>query len=422
MERQTTLEAVFNAQLLGEPRMKFERKMGFSGASVMECECNWETGKASSLPSTVFIKQIVLEPPEDGASEDAVSKWRRNRQSYLNEIHFLAQYAPALMEKAGNAIPKVFKVLHQGKFEAKGDDAESFLFVSESMSHNTQIIEVTDNKQHLTSTLDWLAGMHAQYHGKHQSAESIGQSEMDSVWREGTHLALAKRPLKELENLPKNWQAFCEAFKWPAFADLGSRVAAITPKIAVHLSPVALQKAMDDGQTCDNNAMRRFTLVHGDAKPANLFFSGEGEEGESVKAWAIDWQWAGWGVGATDIVYFLATGMSDAQINSLNLEADVLRPYYSVFSSHWSKLRAGEGECDYPFEEFIFDFKCACVDYVRWIMACRLPGETPEKFAKRREEMDPNLGAYRRSETMMLFLISKVEEYLPDIEARLGPK
>ena len=249
-------------------------------------------GRRLQLCPTVFIKNIILEPPGDGAGEDAVSKWRRNRQSYLNEIHFLSQYAPALMEKAGNRIPQVYKCLHQGKFEGSGEDAESFLFVSESMSHNTQIVEATDNKQHIASTLEWLAGMHAQYYGQHMATENSASNEMESVWREGTHLALAKRPPKELDNLAKNWQAFCEAFNWPAFGDLGTRVAAIAPKIATHLSPVALQKAIDEEQTCNSNAMRRFTLVHGDAKPANLFFAVDGDD---VAAYAIDYQWTGWG-------------------------------------------------------------------------------------------------------------------------------
>ena len=56
------LEHVFSASLLEQPRKVWENRMGFSGASVMEVDCNWES-KATELPSRVFVKNILLEPP-----------------------------------------------------------------------------------------------------------------------------------------------------------------------------------------------------------------------------------------------------------------------------------------------------------------------------------------------------------------------
>ena len=51
---QQVLEHVFSASLLEQPRKVWENRMGFSGASVMEVDCNWEsihkfTGSADTL-------------------------------------------------------------------------------------------------------------------------------------------------------------------------------------------------------------------------------------------------------------------------------------------------------------------------------------------------------------------------------------
>ncbi len=379
------------------------RMMGFSGASVREVKCQW-MGADHSLPNKVFIKNIILEPPKN-ANEDALFKWRRNRLSYLNEITFLEQYAPTLRGNGAN-IPDVYKVLHQGTPEGEGDSVESFLFVSESMSRSgiQQVIEFEDAQ--FKSALRWLARLHGSYQGMISEG---GGKEGEDVWREGTHLALSKRPPKELVSLPENWQKFCEAFGWPAFGGLGARVAAIAPKIAAQLSPLGGEESSE----C--LPLGAFTLVHGDAKPANLFFA---EREGMVDTFAIDFQWSGWGIASTDIIYLIATGLCDSHVNSLDLDKDVLKVYHEALIEELGKRRVPPAQHT-TYEELTYHFQLATIDYVRWIMACRLPGDTPAKFAKRKEEMDPNLGSYRRSEAMMIWLLSTVENFLPKVEARL---
>ena len=125
------------------------------------------------------------------------------------------------------------------------------------------------------------------------------------------------------------------------------------------------------------------------------------------------------GVGATDIIYFIATGMSDMQINSLNLEVDILRPYYSMFEAKRSVLGEKEAAATTAMTSLSSTSRCPA-----WTTCA---GSWHADFLERRRrnsrsaerEMDPNLGAYRRSEAMMLFLLSRVEEYLSDVEAGL---
>jgi hypothetical protein len=160
-------------------------------------------------------------------------------------------------------------------------------------------------------------------------------------------------------------------------------------------------------------------LVHGDFKTGNLFF------GPDEEVTAIDFQWSGMGVGATDIVYLIGTGSSDALLEGIEVDKDVLEPYYSAFLAAAKRAEEtgaviGATYTHATFAQLQDDFQLALLDYVRWIMACRLPGSTPASFAKCKAEMNLNLGAYRRSEPLVKWLFSKVAEYLPLVEKRFG--
>jgi hypothetical protein len=138
----------------------------------------------------------------------------------------------------------------------------------------------------------------------------------------------------------------------------------------------------------------------------------------------IDYQWSGIAMGVTDIVYLLATSASDGFIKDLDLEEGLLRPYYTAFTSAFESVHkdidSKAAVLQYSFEELIDDFQLAVLDYVRWAVSCRLGGETPAKYAGRRQVIDPNLGSYRRSENMLRFLLKLVEKYLPSVEERKG--
>lgn len=156
-------------------------------------------------------------------------------------------------------------------------------------------------------------------------------------------------------------------------------------------------------------------------KPGNMFFLHKAAAQQRGCAVAlIDYQWSGVALGVTDIVYLLATSAADEFIQDLDVEEGLLRPYYATFSS---VMEATQGEGDraasdvYTFEELVSDFQLAVIDYVRWAVSCRLGGETPDKYAARRQVVDLNLGSYRRSEHMLKFLFLLVERYLPRVES-----
>ena len=72
------------------------------------------------------------------------------------------------------------------------------------------------------------------------------------------------------------------------------------------------------------------------------------------------------------------------------------------------------------------------MDYARWVFAYRLRGDSPEDFRRRGDKVDVNLGLFRRHIPRrgakvplrwlqrMQWLLQRVEEFLPELEERLG--
>ena len=123
----------------------------------------------------------------------------------------------------------------------------------------------------------------------------------------------------------------------------------------------------------------------------------------------------------TEIIYLLASAGPDEFIDAIDLENEVLRPYYSSFTSAYAAQPDNANiTVHYSFDELLYDFQLAVLDYVRWAVTCRLGGENPQKYAARREKIDVNLGSYRRSDRMLRFLFDLVSAYLPTVEKEIA--
>jgi thiamine kinase-like enzyme len=101
------------------------------------------------------------------------------------------------------------------------------------------------------------------------------------------------------------------------------------------------------------------TLIHGDYKITNLFYSNNNKI-----VYTIDWQWLGTGCGATDISYFLYTSLpifnSNNYISSVEMDTSIREKYdyYSTIEldlmyEYWKNLiENGVDQEQYTFELF----------------------------------------------------------------------
>lgn len=132
-----------------------------------------------------------------------------------------------------------------------------------------------------------------------------------------------------------------EAFRSAEITTLGERIAAVSQRVTEQLYAVdATEK----------------TLIHGDYKSPNIFFSLDG--GAAV----IDFQWAGPGVAASDVIYLFATS---AAPESLPAVPELLNHYFTTLNS----VLKATGKGVYSTISFNFHYNLACVD-CEWRRMC----------------------------------------------------
>ena len=149
---------------------------------------------------------------------------------------------------------------------------------------------------------------------------------------------------------------------WPGFAEVFGR----------HLPPGALDlgAAVADyyESVLDSLAREPFTLVHGDMRAANIFFS-DGDRGVTF----VDWQLCCRGKGVFDVAYLLA-GSATVRVRR-RYEFHILREWYDV---------AADGRPGYTFRDAVNDYRrglLACVGYAVAGVTLARPHERERRVA-----------------------------------------
>ncbi|RHY09343.1 hypothetical protein DYB36_003531 [Aphanomyces astaci] len=99
------------------------------------------------------------------------------------------------------------------------------------------------------------------------------------------------------------------------------------------------------------------TLLHGDAKSANMLW-----RDETTCAW-VDFQYVGRGLGAKDVAYLLCSSGNRSEV--ANKADDLLRWYFGEFES--AMMLAGHDSRGYTFDQFQGHFDWCLLDYVRFM-------------------------------------------------------
>jgi len=204
----------------------------------------------ASVPSVVVKRVTPPEQPQHPRGWSGARGHARKLRSYAVEAAFYRAFAKDC--DAGCRVPRAWAVEAEGSgwhFVLEDLDANGFdrrrLDREGSLGHGE-----------LRRSLDWLARFHALFLGRVPAG----------LWPVGTYWHLDTRP-DELA----------------AMRDVALKAAA--PAIDARLRGAPSQ-----------------TLVHGDAKLANLCFSAEGVA-------AVDFQYVGGGVGVKDLAYFLGSAL-----------------------------------------------------------------------------------------------------------------
>ena len=154
-----------------------------------------------------------------------------------------------------------------------------------------------------------------------------------AVWQSGSYWQPSMQPPEQLDQVANAWERHREAFGL-AFSEakeltgidltrLGQRLQAV-----VHRAGQSAHPFNDPESSKQYNSWR--TLIHGDAKSANIFLRESEESQSQVQVGLIDFQWCGFGLAATEVAHHILAAVDMESLSyDGSKEAELLDHYYS---------------------------------------------------------------------------------------------
>ncbi|KAH7108149.1 kinase-like domain-containing protein [Auriculariales sp. MPI-PUGE-AT-0066] len=270
-----------------------------------------------SMPISLVLKHINAP-----ARSDASISHRRKLKSYAVERYFYQHLASRLPTTVAVAVS--YPTRSSGALLLEDLNAKYSRPASGRMDRlDTNVV------------LTWLAGFHATFWGQRgvvpppsEMDSGIPEASVNGVWEQGTYFYLDTRQ-DEL-----------------AAIDDGGEYAFLLPWASKVNEQLALERAAG-----------RCTLLHGDAKDANIMFS------PTRECALVDFQYVGAGVPTLDIAYFLGTSVRASLLQGEG-EVQLLRVYHEALAT---ALRARESSVEYSWDTFLRHWELALVDWSRFM-------------------------------------------------------
>ncbi|KAI8820489.1 Ecdysteroid kinase-domain-containing protein [Fimicolochytrium jonesii] len=196
------------------------------------------------------------------------------------------------------------------------------------------------------SALTWLARFHAHFWGSEPSrspTDAKGTLSPSGIWKEGSYWHLGTRTA-EFESIPRSK-------RWDPFRRHGGTIATM------------LASRMQE----DEVGMRYRTVLHGDPKAENILFKAKGAAEDGGPGCAFyDFQYAGYGVSAVDVAYFLATSVHPRLLSETS-EYELLT-VYNTEVRRCLRLRGLHVDAeDFTLSRLQIELGWAIVDWVRFM-------------------------------------------------------
>eukprot|EP00088_Acartia_fossae_P049510 TRINITY_DN5457_c0_g1_i1.p1 TRINITY_DN5457_c0_g1~~TRINITY_DN5457_c0_g1_i1.p1 ORF type:complete len:396 (-),score=64.73 TRINITY_DN5457_c0_g1_i1:72-1259(-) len=243
----------------------------------------------SSVTSRYMAKRINPKELPDKASKEI---WQEFVQSVRKETDFYKEVMKAENQNIRCLFPKVYYSDGTPKELDSEPQETSFILIMEDLTENYYQTPMMSREQ-AESVMQSLARLHAHFWNQDRSQERGG------FW-------VLERRLKrnEIENAEETWKRFLERFP---------EVDALDPNIK-NIGKRIRERARDLDNEVEQGAC---TIIHGDAKGWNLFFSKK-----SNQVLLIDLQWTGRGHPFQDVAYALTTTLCAEELPNMNTHVD----------------------------------------------------------------------------------------------------
>jgi len=283
----------------------------------------------------LIVKRFSPKPLHD-ALLGSISAVRHDRhmRSFVVEAAFYVNLSAAL-STSGLALPRLF-------YATEPSVEKPFSLVLEDLSRsfprgaNAKLRHMSSDE--VFAAVRWLAGFHARFWEDPRTEER-------GLWPRGSYWHLDLLGRLEMESVAETYSnQYISNAEW-------KRLRAAAKAIDRRLAGQAAS-ALHNQTTPGGHRFR--TLLHGDAKPANILCSPG--HGDQVTCAGIDFSWVGEGYGMYDIMYLLWGEHTQDTVDEylFHYHAELLR-----------NLPRSAG-IDYRFSVMRQHFELCVVDFIRW--------------------------------------------------------
>ena len=420
-------------------------------SDAVRLELSWGQGSAG-MPSTVFYKRVKLGDLEYARTKAKTQpmKIARDVKSAGVEAAFLASSeVTSALANAGVRVPRCF---HADLRPCPSDPIESsFALVLEDFApaqgwHQEKLL----NPAQARAVLSTLARMHATF--THAASAARGDNGKlqhklaSAVWPAGAYWQPKMQPADQMITVAAIWRdthlpKFAKAFQETLTGDtqwetLGERLQAVAVEVGDASHPFGLD-APNGNETVGEFAKWR-TLIHGDAKAANVFLrqateaAGKEQEEYGWEIGLIDFQWMGFGLGVVDAAHVIAAsvdpvglGFAPGETSGASLRdgtfddtaaADLLTHYHDEFINasvaNGAAVSIEAARTAWPIEEAAAQYDAAILDFARCVFGYQWVrvGASPASLKEAADSFNKN--SYNKSLPNAMWLVRECDAAL----------
>lgn len=415
-----------------------------------------DDGECAGMPDTVFYKKVALGDLEYARTKAKTQpmKIARDVKSAAVEAAFLAA-APvaAALADAGVRVPRCFAADLRPSADAPIESKFALLLEDYAPAQGWRQERLLSPSQ-ARATLSALARMHALFtpaaiRRRAETAnvafdeEPLYAAVEAAVWPAGAYWQPAMQPASQMTELAATWEGthaprFAELFdaRLAALgvdhATLGARLQAAAPEVGAESHPFGLDAS--SGAELRGKAAKWRTLIHGDAKAANVFLREARDAAEGWEVGLIDFQWMGFGLGAVDAAHVVAASVDPETLGFGDAAGDAFcdpdavpalldhyhRELCVALAANGAAASAEEAASEWTREEVQEQYEAAVLDLCRVVFGYQWVRvkASPESILANAESMNKN--SYNKSIDNALWLVRECDALLKRREARRG--
>lgn len=265
------------------------------------------------------------------------------------------------------------------------------------------------------TALKALAKIHAFFwHGSNFWKDKKAGAELDAaVWESGSYVQPKAQNADQCSNVASEWKVKRTKFEehlssLDCWDDLGERLQTVATECGRLAHPFADVDLKESYQK-----FRTFT--HGDPKQANFLF--RRSPSKELEIGLIDFQWAGFGLAATDIAHFMTSAVH-ASLLVNGGEANLLQYYFDELQTHLVEYGAYNSAEDaveqFSYETFMDQYEIGVLDLCRLVIAYTWDrfDEPVEPDDKKGCAKTMNKTSYNKSIPNAVWLVSRCDEIM----------